>query len=310
MMSFSYLPRAYTLAVQLVRCLPLEKLCAEVQQREPPPIAPPKITEHDEIGLIATRHRVSLLCPISQSLIALPVKSVYCFHTSCFDLRAFLQMNERRLRWTCPLCRKSAAFETLRVDQRLQTLLDRVPPHCVTVEMDSSSSPLLADDRFILDTAAEEKPDLSRSHDSQSQPHSSTGECHSSVKRWISFSSGTLDSADDYVVLSSGEESENEDDSSSERSSSPATPNSTHEDLVSSSTAEQEDTTQGPRDAISRPHSSPPQGHKRKSSSSSVENPSEHKRAKRSPLLPTRSANIDLITLSSGESNDVDNSIF
>lgn len=108
--------------------------------------------EIEDLGLMTTRHRVSLICPITQSLIAVPAKSTHCSHLTSFDLKAFLQMNERRLQWTCPICKKSAAFDSLRIDERLQKILSKVPSNCSTVELDSTT-----DCQYILDNIKQEK---------------------------------------------------------------------------------------------------------------------------------------------------------
>jgi hypothetical protein len=160
-MSFKNLPKSYTLTVQLVRCVPLDNLVDNILKHEPPST---KLDNNDsdieieDIGLMTTRQRVSLLCPITQSLIRIPTKSSYCSHLTCFDLRSFLQMNERRLQWTCPFCKKPATYDTLRVDKRLKSILSNVPPNCSTVEIDSSSK-ILSDCQYILDNVKQEKND-------------------------------------------------------------------------------------------------------------------------------------------------------
>ena len=139
-MSYKNLPKAYTLAIQMVRRISLDSLFNNILKREP------QLTKKDQndsdieiedVGLMATQDRVSLICPITQSLIVVPTKSSYCSHLTCFDLRPFLQMNERRLQWTCPLCKKPASYDTLHVDKRLQHILSNVPMNCSTVEIDS-----------------------------------------------------------------------------------------------------------------------------------------------------------------------------
>ena len=145
-MSFKNLPKSYTIAVQLVRLIPLDNLVNHILKRE----FQSKDNDHhqdsdieiEDIGLMTTRHRVSLICPITQALIQLPVKSNHCLHLTCFDLRSFLQMNEKRLQWTCPICKKSAAYETLHLDKYLQSILANVPSNCSTVEIDSSTKAL------------------------------------------------------------------------------------------------------------------------------------------------------------------------
>ncbi len=165
-MSFKNLPKSYTLTLQLIRCIPLDNLVNNILKREL------QLTnfnnnnnnndsdiEIEDIGLMTTRHRVSLICPITQSLIVIPVKSSHCLHLTCFDLRPFLQMNQRRLQWTCPICKKSASYDTLHVDKRLQIILSNLPPNCSTVEIDSSTKNL-SDCQYILDNIKQEKADI------------------------------------------------------------------------------------------------------------------------------------------------------
>jgi hypothetical protein len=155
-MSFKNLPKSYTLSIQLVRSISLDHLVSNIIKRE---IQVNNNHDSDieieDLGLMTTRHRVSLICPITQALIHLPVKSSYCLHLACFDLRSFLQMNEKRVQWTCPICKKSAAYETLHVDKRLQSILLNVPPNCSTVEIDSSKN-ALSDCQYILDNIKQE----------------------------------------------------------------------------------------------------------------------------------------------------------
>jgi len=165
-MSFKNLPKSYTLTIQLVRCISLDSLVNYIIKHQS------QLTNTDnnnnnndsdieieDIGLMTTRHRVSLICPITQALIVVPVKSSYCLHLTCFDLRAFLQMNQKRLQWTCPICKKSASFDTLHIDKRLQSILSNVPANCSTVEIDTSSKNL-SDCQYILDNIKPEKSDI------------------------------------------------------------------------------------------------------------------------------------------------------
>jgi len=176
-MSFKNLPRSYTLSIQLVHCVSVNTIFDLILRREPyiNKTDNDSDIEIEDLGLMTTRHRVSLLCPITQSLIGVPAKSSYCSHLTCFDLKAFLQMNERRLQWTCPLCKKSASFESLRIDQRLQSILSNVPPNCLTVEIDSSTGC-----QYILDSIKQEKVDVTdtihsdRHNEDQSIHNSST----------------------------------------------------------------------------------------------------------------------------------------
>ncbi len=202
-MSFKNLPKSYTLTIQLVHCVSLETLFDVIIKRE----RYSNKTDHDndndsdieieDLGLMTTQHRVSLICPITQSLIVIPAKSAYCSHLTCFDLKAFLQMNERRLQWTCPLCKKSASFESLRIDERLQTILSNVPTNCSTVEIHSST-----EYQYILDSIKQEKVDI---NDSTHLQNESIQNSSTSKARHQSAES-------DCIVLSSGSESESEEE--------------------------------------------------------------------------------------------------
>jgi len=162
-MSFKNLPKSYTLSIQLIRCISLDSLVNYIlkQQSQLTNIhnSNDSDIEIEDIGLMTTRQRVSLICPITQSLIGIPVKSSYCSHLTCFDLRTFLQMNQKRLQWTCPICKKSASYETLHVDKRLQSILLNIPNNCSTVEIDTSTK-ILSDCQYILDNVKHEKTDI------------------------------------------------------------------------------------------------------------------------------------------------------
>ncbi|CAF0828688.1 unnamed protein product [Rotaria sordida] len=220
-MSFKNLPRSYTISIQLVNCVSIDTLFDLIIKREPYTNKTDNDNDSDieieDLGLMTTRHRVSLLCPITQSLINAPAKSSYCSHLTCFDLKAFLLMNERRLQWTCPLCKKSASFESLRIDERLKTILSNVPPNCSTVEIDSS-----IDCQYILDSIKQEKVDVTDTTHLQQNNEDESIQNSSNKSRYQSDES-------DCIVLSSGSESEDEDEDEDEdgeinNSSLPSTP--------------------------------------------------------------------------------------
>ncbi|CAF1579065.1 unnamed protein product [Adineta ricciae] len=204
-MSFKNLPRSYTLAIHLVHCVSISTIFDLIVKREPFI----NKTDHDsdieieDLGLMTTRHRVSLICPISQALIGVPAKSAHCSHPTCFDLKSFLQMNQRRLQWTCPLCKKSASYDSLRVDERLQNVLANVPPNCSTVEIDSA-----AGCQYILDSVKQEKFDVIAPTHAQINPENE--EVYN-----LSTRSRRQSAESDCIVLSSGSESEDETNDSS-----------------------------------------------------------------------------------------------
>ena len=71
-MSFKNLPRSYTLTIQLVHAVSLDTLFELIVKRERYSTKTNNDNDSDieieDLGLMTTRQRVSLLCPITQSL--------------------------------------------------------------------------------------------------------------------------------------------------------------------------------------------------------------------------------------------------
>lgn len=339
-MSLKSLPRSYTLAVQLVHCVSLETLFESILKRE----RYSNKTDHDsdieieDLGLMTTQHRVSLICPITQSLIVQPVKSSLCSHMTCFDLRAFLQMNERRLQWTCPICKKSAAFDSLRIDESLQTILSKAPANCSTVEINSPTNC-----QYIFDNIKQEKVDANDgSHFDEHQENDLTNNSPTRSRH--------QSNEDDCIVLSSGSESEDEnelleqnnnngdgddDDDEGEveegevniqRSTTTLSQSSSHSfpsPIISTNNDEPdwEDFAQPTYDLSSdtnekysnrkRTNSSTTSvlsSSSSRSSSSSISN-DEHRRTKRSKRSSSQTSDIEIITLSSSDNSDNDDQV-
>ncbi|CAF2687214.1 unnamed protein product [Rotaria sp. Silwood2] len=236
-MSLKNLPKSYTLKIQLVRYVPLDYLFENILKRES---LLKNVDDNDsdieieDTGLMATQHRVSLICPITQSLIIVPAKSSYCSHLTCFDLRSFLQMNERRLQWTCPLCKKPASYDNLCVDKRLQSILSNVPPNCSTVEIDSSTK-TLSDCHYILDNIKQEKTNiaittpLNQNENNDDDNDNDDDDDDDELIHNSSIKSRRQSVTSDCVILSSGSESKDENETEdnntqSTNSSIPVTP--------------------------------------------------------------------------------------
>lgn len=81
--------------------------------------------------------RGSLLCPVSiftslyfnfiainsfpilqlgKMRIQIPCRATTCTHIQCFDALLYLQMNEKKPTWVCPVCDKSALYQNLVID--------------------------------------------------------------------------------------------------------------------------------------------------------------------------------------------------
>lgn len=60
--------------------------------------------------------KVSLNCPLGKMKMSLPCRASTCSHLQCFDASLYLQMNERKPTWNCPVCDKAAIFDNLVID--------------------------------------------------------------------------------------------------------------------------------------------------------------------------------------------------
>lgn len=48
--------------------------------------------------------------------LAIPCRSLTCSHLQCFDATLYIQMNEKKPTWVCPVCDKKAPYEHLIID--------------------------------------------------------------------------------------------------------------------------------------------------------------------------------------------------
>lgn len=83
---------------------------------------------------------MTLKDPVQITRIETPCRSMACKHNECFDAAVFLALQEQAPTWTCPLCSKPAAWDTLVFDQFFQHILLNTPPDAeqVTVEPDGT----------------------------------------------------------------------------------------------------------------------------------------------------------------------------
>ncbi|XP_077457535.1 E3 SUMO-protein ligase PIAS2 [Stigmatopora argus] len=75
-----------------------------------------KLTADPESEVATTSLRVSLLCPLGKMRLTVPCRAVTCCHLQCFDAALYLQMNEKKPSWVCPVCDKKATYESLIID--------------------------------------------------------------------------------------------------------------------------------------------------------------------------------------------------
>ncbi|KAB0803191.1 hypothetical protein PPYR_00161 [Photinus pyralis] len=82
-----------------------------------------KLNEDADCEIATTCLRVSLMCPLGKMRMSTPCRSITCQHLQCFDASLFLQMNERKPTWSCPVCDKPALYDNLVIDGYFQDVL-------------------------------------------------------------------------------------------------------------------------------------------------------------------------------------------
>lgn len=83
-----------------------------------------KLNEDADSEIATTSLRVSLACPLGKMRMSTPCRASTCAHLQCFDASLFLQMNERKPTWNCPVCDKAALYDNLTIDGYFQEVLN------------------------------------------------------------------------------------------------------------------------------------------------------------------------------------------
>ncbi|GFR06718.1 hypothetical protein TNCT_704101 [Trichonephila clavata] len=89
--------------------------------------------------------RGSLMCPLGKIKMKLPCRALTCTHLQCFDATLYLQMNEKKPKWICPVCDKPAYFKNLAIDGLFLDITIKAPPECTEVQFheDGSWTPVM-----------------------------------------------------------------------------------------------------------------------------------------------------------------------
>ncbi|XP_059474591.1 E3 SUMO-protein ligase PIAS2 isoform X2 [Neocloeon triangulifer] len=101
-----------------------------------------KLQEDADCEIATTSLRVSLMCPLGKMRMSVPCRPSTCVHLQCFDASLFIQMNERKPTWNCPVCDKHALYDTLVIDGYFQDVLlsSRLPADCNEIQLTSDGS--------------------------------------------------------------------------------------------------------------------------------------------------------------------------
>ncbi|TVU01344.1 hypothetical protein EJB05_53214, partial [Eragrostis curvula] len=69
-----------------------------------------------DIEVVADSVSVNVRCPMTGSRIRVAGRFKPCAHMGCFDLEAFIEMNQRSRKWQCPICLKNYSLEDIIID--------------------------------------------------------------------------------------------------------------------------------------------------------------------------------------------------
>ncbi|ORY69539.1 PINIT domain-containing protein [Pseudomassariella vexata] len=130
----------FYLALYVCKATPVEDLVMKIRGKK---IARASVIQeltkaaHDP-DVVATSQVLSLKCPLSYMRLRIPCRSVSCSHIQCFDGTSYLQLQEQGPQWVCPICNKSAPFDSLAIDEYAKDILDNTSESTeqVTIEPD------------------------------------------------------------------------------------------------------------------------------------------------------------------------------
>lgn len=103
----------YCIVIRQVTKVSYEELLDEVVQRQLPESV------------------YSVCCPLSSRIMRVPVRSLKCDHSQCYDLKALLYSASPDGKLTCPVCRRSIDFNDLAVDLKMMEILSKQRLNCM-----------------------------------------------------------------------------------------------------------------------------------------------------------------------------------
>ncbi|GFS45431.1 hypothetical protein NPIL_539371 [Nephila pilipes] len=138
--------RTYAAAIYIVRQLSSQILLQRLKNsgaRNPEfttAMIKEKLQQGQDAEIATTSLRGSLICPLGKIKMVLPCRAVTCTHLQCFDASLYIQMNEKKPKWICPVCDKPALYRTLTIDGLFVDIASKVPPDCTEVQFNEDGS--------------------------------------------------------------------------------------------------------------------------------------------------------------------------
>ncbi|KAK4165413.1 PINIT domain-containing protein [Cladorrhinum sp. PSN259] len=115
-----------TLVSQITKKIRKESVIAEITKKK------------DDDDIQATSQKLTLKCPLSAGRLQLPCRAISCNHISCFDAKAYLQVQDQAPQWICPICDNPAPFQQLAIDEYVLDILSRTTDSVEQVIIDTN----------------------------------------------------------------------------------------------------------------------------------------------------------------------------
>jgi len=138
--------RSYVINVIMAERLGADVLLRRIKDRGLSDPAQTKKLILDSDTEVATMNlQSSLVCPLGKMRMTFPCKANTCQHIPCFDALFYLQMNEKKASWICPVCYKPAYYRDLMIDGFFMEILENSESSVteVTLHLDGSWSPIM-----------------------------------------------------------------------------------------------------------------------------------------------------------------------
>ncbi|NP_001161630.1 PIAS-like protein [Saccoglossus kowalevskii] len=126
--------RGYAIAVRLVKQLNADILLQRLKSSKgvrnadhSRAMIKEKLAHDPDSEIATTSLRVSLICPLGKMRMSIPCRALTCNHLQCFDVSLYLQMNEKKPTWICPVCDKQAPYDSLIIDGLFTEILASSP---------------------------------------------------------------------------------------------------------------------------------------------------------------------------------------
>lgn len=133
--------RSYVINVIAAEKLGADTLLQRIKERGLSDLELTKKLILDSDNEVATMNlQSSLICPLGKMRMTMPCKSKTCQHIPCFDALFYLQMNEKKASWICPICYKPAYYRDLMIDGFFMDILDHTSFNVTEVKLNLDGS--------------------------------------------------------------------------------------------------------------------------------------------------------------------------